>query len=159
MFPRRALFKSLQRNRARLRLSRKVTGKRKPLALQARGHQGQEQGAWANVGHDRDTGLVRCCHQLGPGVGHCRAARLADQAGIAARKQRCDQRWNCRKRRVFIEFADLDGLQWPLQWQALEKRAGGLCVFSDQIIETRGERDERRWQLGTRVTAPDGHGD
>jgi hypothetical protein len=33
MFPRRALLKSLQRKRARLRLSRKVSGKRKPLAL------------------------------------------------------------------------------------------------------------------------------
>ena len=105
----------------------------KVLPAKPRSHQSQQERGRPHHRHDRNIGVVRQRHQHCAGVRNGRTTSFRDQAEIVADTQGVEQPGDRLRRRVFIEFLDVDLLQWRYRGQRFEKGPGRLGVFCDEM--------------------------
>ena len=88
------------------RFDRQIAVEGEALAVQAGGHQREQQRGRADERNDAHAARVREPDERAPGIGDGRAPRFGQQAAVLARSERRDAARAARARRVFVERGD-----------------------------------------------------
>jgi hypothetical protein len=141
---------------------RQVAVEGKALAVQARGHQRQQQGGGPDQRLDRDAQFMGAPHQQGAGIGYRRAAGLGHQAEVDGRQARGQQAVDLAGRERFRQLLDVQfaqGSGWPrrlssaravlafsttkwLRRQAASRLAGGRKLSQAAIAQRHRQQPE-----------------
>ena len=77
-------------------------------------------------------------HKQGARIGDRRASRFRNETGVGAGQDRFQQLVDFARRRVDVEFADLDFLDRPFGSDLLQEGARGFRVFANVVLQRRG---------------------
>lgn len=137
---------------------RQVAVEAEVLPVEARSHQGEQDGRRAHQRHDLDAPLVRGLHHKGAGVGHAGAAGFGEQADVLALFGIFQEAGALFGRGVLGDLVEGEFAEGLRRVGLFDEAPGGFGALGDENIQAVEDVDNILWE-GVGCVFAQGRGD